>query len=64
MVPERGFMFNSHRHTFSSAAHNNFHLPCCLLSTHMTQTCGRDSHVVRGMLDYSIRDSLTPSISP
>jgi hypothetical protein len=51
-------------HVFSSAARNNSHLPCCLLSTHMTRAHSRDSHAGGGMLDYSIRDSLASSISP
>jgi hypothetical protein len=42
---------------------NNSHLPCCLLSTHLVRACGRDSHAEGGMLDYSIRGSLTLSIS-
>jgi hypothetical protein len=29
----------------------------------MTRACGHDSHTVGGMLDYSIKDSLAPSIS-
>jgi hypothetical protein len=42
-------------HVFSSASRNNFHLPCCSLSTYMAQARGRDSHVGEGMLNYSIR---------
>jgi hypothetical protein len=60
----RGLGFNSPGHTFSSAACNNFHLPCCLLSTYMAQARVRDSHAGGGILDYSIRDPLAPSISP
>jgi hypothetical protein len=30
----------------------------------MARTRSRDSHAGGGMLDYSIRDPLTPSISP
>jgi hypothetical protein len=33
------------------------------LSTHMARACGRDSHTGGGMLDYSIRGPLAPSIS-
>jgi hypothetical protein len=59
-----GLGFNSPGHAFSSVARNNFHLPYCLLSTHMTRAHDHDSHAGGGMLDYSIRGSLTPSISP
>jgi hypothetical protein len=51
-------------HTFFSAVHNNFHLHCCSLSTHTTRAHDRDSHARGGMLDYSIRGPLAPSISP
>jgi hypothetical protein len=50
-------------HTFSSAACNNSHPPCYLLSTHMARTRGCDSHVGGEMLDYNIRCPLAPSIS-
>jgi hypothetical protein len=49
-------------HAFSSAARNSSHLPCCLLSTHMARSRGHNLHAGRGMLDYSIRDPLAPSI--
>jgi hypothetical protein len=55
--------FNSSRSCIFFAVHNNYHLPYYLLSTHMAQARGRDSHVGGGMLDYSIRGSLAPSIS-
>jgi hypothetical protein len=66
MVSEmRSWIQFSHAHTFSSAVRNNSYLPCCLLSTHMAQACGgRDSHARGGMLDYSIRGPLSPSILP
>jgi hypothetical protein len=65
MVPEpRSWVQFSPSHAFSSAARNNFHLPCYLLSTHMAQARGRDSHARGGMLDYIIKCPLTPSISP
>jgi hypothetical protein len=35
-----------------------------LLSMHIARAHDRDSHVGGEMLDYSIRDPLTPSISP
>jgi hypothetical protein len=34
------------------------------LSTHMSRTCGHDSHAEGGMLDYNIRDPLASFISP
>jgi hypothetical protein len=60
----RGLGFNSPSYAFSFAAHNNSHLPYCLLSTHMARARGRDSHTGGGMLDHSIRDFLALSMSP
>jgi hypothetical protein len=51
-------------HVFSSTACNNSHIPCCLLSMHMARVHNRDSHIGGKMLNYSIRGSLAPSISP
>jgi hypothetical protein len=62
MVPEPRFWVQLGGHAFSSAARNNSHLPCCLLSTHAGRS--RDSHTRGEMLDYSIRGPLAPSISP
>jgi hypothetical protein len=57
MVPEPRSEFNFSWPRIFSAARNNFHLPCCLLSMHIARAHGRDSHAGEGMLD-----SLAPSI--
>jgi hypothetical protein len=65
MVSElRSWVQFSSAYAFSSAVRNNFHLPCCLLRTHMARARGCDSHAGGGMLDYNIRGPLAPSISP
>jgi hypothetical protein len=65
MVPEpRSWVqFPLPCHVFSSTVHNNSHLPYYLMSTHMAQACGHDSHVGRGMLDHIIKDPPPLSIS-
>jgi hypothetical protein len=41
-------------HTFSSAACNNSHLPCYLLSTHMARERGRNSHAQEAPCPFHI----------
>jgi hypothetical protein len=64
MVPESRSWVQFLRLRIFSAAHNNPHLPCYLLSTHKTRARGHNSHTGGRMLDYSIRGPLAPSISP
>jgi hypothetical protein len=65
MVPEIGLGFNSPRARIFFPLY--VIIPTYLavsLSTHMTRARGRDSHAGGGILYYSIRGPIAPSISP